>query len=371
MPEISHRVHQDGSLHRSRLLAVGIRDTIPNHRDRRLQQRPRPPSLFFDAPAETSWHRVVALGVEISLEVATPGEDEVEVPLTVDEAAAAAAAGAITAGVAAVAVGAGATVAAVGVVVGVGAVEGASLAEAEEILVAVVDEGVEDALEAVEAAAAGAGEAAGDVLGGGTLHMKSGLSSVIWSLLHIIMVKIRHQGQPPHHHNHRTHHICFVARKIATTNTCELCIEALHGADTSLLVRQKNRGGLFYPSEDVVSLCETAEKGLRRLQASTQCLKNIHANTKQLVLEILSQSLEKRWFSQLEQHLFDVDVLDNHIYNLSKQVLELYIKIRLHHMTKERSRELVKDKVRSLLSRLVIFRNQSNNFAITFMLAKG
>ncbi|KAL3237958.1 hypothetical protein MRX96_048146 [Rhipicephalus microplus] len=92
--------------------------------------------------------------------------------------------------------------------------------------------------------------------------------------------------------------------------------------------------------------------------ASTQCLKNIHANTKQLVLEILSQSLEKRWFSQLEQHLFDVDVLDNHIYNLSKQVLELYIKIRLHHMTKERSRELVKDKVRSLLSRLVIFRNQ-------------
>ncbi|KAL3171586.1 hypothetical protein MRX96_013782 [Rhipicephalus microplus] len=49
---------------------------------------------------------------------------------------------------------------------GWGAVEGASLAEAEEILVAVVDEGVEDALEAVEAAAAGAGEAAGDVLGG-------------------------------------------------------------------------------------------------------------------------------------------------------------------------------------------------------------
>ncbi|KAL3197093.1 hypothetical protein MRX96_045021 [Rhipicephalus microplus] len=142
----------------------------------------------------------------------------------------------------------------------------------------------------------------------------------------------------------------FVARKIATTNTCELCIEALHGADTSLLVRQKNRGGLFYPSEDVVSLCETAEKGLRRLQASTQCLKNIHANTKQLVLEILSQSLEKRWFSQLEQHLFDVDVLDNHIYNLSKQVLELYIKIRLHHMTKERSRELVKDKVRGAVS---------------------
>lgn len=107
-----------------------------------------------------------------------------------------------------------------------------------------------------------------------------------------------------------------------------------------------------------LSLCETAEKRLRRLQASTQCLKNIYANTKHQVLEILSQSLEKKWFSQLEQHLFDVDVLDNHIYNLSKQVLELYIKIRLHHMTKERNRELMKDKVRSLLSRLVIFRNQ-------------
>uniref|UniRef100_A0A131YFZ6 Uncharacterized protein n=1 Tax=Rhipicephalus appendiculatus TaxID=34631 RepID=A0A131YFZ6_RHIAP len=57
-------------------------------------------------------------------------------------------------------------------------------------------------------------------------------------------------------------------------------------------------------------------------------------------------------------YLFDVDVIDNHIYNLSKQVLELYVKIRLHHMAKERNQELVKDKVRSVLSRVIIYKNQ-------------
>ncbi|KAL1477034.1 hypothetical protein MTO96_036075 [Rhipicephalus appendiculatus] len=53
--EISRRTHQDGSLHRSRLLAVKIRDTSLDHRNhRQLQEPSRPPSLYFVRPVRTT-----------------------------------------------------------------------------------------------------------------------------------------------------------------------------------------------------------------------------------------------------------------------------------------------------------------------------
>ncbi|KAL3181293.1 hypothetical protein MRX96_008789 [Rhipicephalus microplus] len=63
-------------------------------------------------------------------------------------------------------------------------------------------------------------------------------------------------------------------------------------------------------------------------------------------------------FVKLEQHILDLDPLDNHIYSLCKKVAELYVKIRIHHMTKERNREIIKDRVRSVLSRMTIFKHQ-------------
>lgn len=41
---------------------------------------------------------------------------------------------------------------------------------------------------------------------GGRVLLLKGPVSAAWTAR--CMVKIRHQGQPPHHHNHRTHHIC-------------------------------------------------------------------------------------------------------------------------------------------------------------------
>ncbi|KAL3220035.1 hypothetical protein MRX96_030113 [Rhipicephalus microplus] len=40
------------------------------------------------------------------------------------------------------------------------------------------------------------------------------------------------------------------------------------------------------------------------------------------------------------------------------RVAELYVKIRIHHMTKERNREIIKDRVRPVLSRMIIFKHQ-------------
>lgn len=51
----------------------------------------------------------------------------------------------------------------------------------------------------------------------------------------------------------------FVVRKVCSTTTCQECIAALHSQELAPLVRQKNRGGLVSPSQDVVGLCEGAQ----------------------------------------------------------------------------------------------------------------
>ncbi|XP_077489627.1 uncharacterized protein LOC144100611 [Amblyomma americanum] len=147
----------------------------------------------------------------------------------------------------------------------------------------------------------------------------------------------------------------FVVQKVRSTATCELCIAALHSDELAPLIMQKSRGGLISPSQDVVGLCEAVEKGLRRLQAEYDTIKMVTVRSKHLILEVLGTCTEKNWFQKLEDHILD---LDNHIYILCKKIAEEYIKVRIHHMTKERNRELIKKKVRPLLSRVIIFNHQ-------------
>lgn len=150
----------------------------------------------------------------------------------------------------------------------------------------------------------------------------------------------------------------FVARKVIAVTTCEDCITALESESLPPLVKPNSRGGPVAPSQNVNSLCEMLEKGLRRLQNESASLKTVHIQAKHLILEVLSLVSERKWFSQLDAHLLDCDLLDHHIYNLCKQVAEQYVRIRLHHMAKEHNREITKDKVRPVLSRLIIFKNQ-------------
>ncbi|KAL3199572.1 hypothetical protein MRX96_001334 [Rhipicephalus microplus] len=150
----------------------------------------------------------------------------------------------------------------------------------------------------------------------------------------------------------------FVVRQVCKTTTCEECIAALYSDELVPLVEQKNRGGLVSPSKDVIGLCEAVEKGLRRLQIECGTLQAVNSQSKHLVLEVLRLSVEEKWFEKLEQHILDLDPLDNHIYSLCKKVAELYVKIRIHHMTKERNREIIKDRVRPVLSRMIIFKHQ-------------
>ncbi|XP_042146807.1 uncharacterized protein LOC121836121 [Ixodes scapularis] len=150
----------------------------------------------------------------------------------------------------------------------------------------------------------------------------------------------------------------FVVCKVCSTTTWQQCIAALHSQELAPLARQKKRGELVSPSQDIIGLCEAVEKGLPQLKAEWETVKAVQHRTKQLILEVLSALLEKKWFLQLEPHLLRCDLLDNHIYSLCKKLAKEYLKVRIHHMTKEKNKEMIKDKARPLLSKVIIIRHQ-------------
>lgn len=126
----------------------------------------------------------------------------------------------------------------------------------------------------------------------------------------------------------------FVARKVRSVTNCKECCAALESSELSDLVRAKNRGGLVAPSKDVLENCSIAEKGLRVLQHECKNLKSFNTSSESLLVDVMTAVFEKALFAQLESHLLDCDPLDNHIYSSSKKIARLYIRTRLHHISR-------------------------------------
>lgn len=144
----------------------------------------------------------------------------------------------------------------------------------------------------------------------------------------------------------------FVARKVRSVTNCEECCAAVASSKEADLVRAKNRGGLVAPSKDVLEICTIAEKGLRVLQHES-----LNTSLESLLVRVMTAVFEKALFAQLEPHLLDCDPLDNHIYSLSKKIASVYIRTRLHHISRGMNQENCNKNVRTLLTREIIFKN--------------
>ena len=78
-----------------------------------------------------------------------------------------------------------------------------------------------------------------------------------------------------------------------------------------------------------------------------------------LVLSVLENIKINMVFVELEEHMTEQAVLDNHVFLLIKAVARNYIKIRMHHFAKEYNDGLIKhDRVRKKLSKVVLFKHQ-------------
>ena len=63
-------------------------------------------------------------------------------------------------------------------------------------------------------------------------------------------------------------------------------------------------------------------------------------------------------FNDIQSHMFDSDINDNHIYQLIKRISKKYSRMRMFHLGKEfKTRHLGKN-IRNTLSRLIVNKHQ-------------
>ncbi|RVE40704.1 hypothetical protein evm_014645 [Chilo suppressalis] len=152
----------------------------------------------------------------------------------------------------------------------------------------------------------------------------------------------------------------FVVRALMKTLKCETCIGALTVEDKEhehyKFTKVKDKGGLVYPSSDVITICKRMEVTIKatvltenQVTVSTKDLKSV------LIAKALPHFIGMNLFNDIHLHQFDQSPLNNHLTLLTKAVMEKYINVRLHYLTKNAAPKLSK---RQVLSKYLHFSGQ-------------
>ena len=154
----------------------------------------------------------------------------------------------------------------------------------------------------------------------------------------------------------------YVARSVEKKTLCMPCCQALgsatHKPESSFL-QLKDRGGLFKPTESVITVCEESEKCFQRMMKVTDGhLPQCKGINDAIAAAVLGEINISKVFKELHSHMFDTPVNDNHIISLIKKISKCYSKVRLYHLGKEATAKLHGKKVRKTLNKLVLFNHQ-------------
>ena len=155
----------------------------------------------------------------------------------------------------------------------------------------------------------------------------------------------------------------YVGKMVQKKIMCHVCCNALgsknHCNSVTSFLKFKDRGGLFKPTASTIKVCEESERCFQRMLASTNGklpqAKGLPDAVSSSVLESLNLSYT---FKELQNHMFDCSLQDNHVFNLIKSISKCYCKIRLHHLGKQATEEISGTKIRKKLSKLVLFKYQ-------------
>ena len=118
----------------------------------------------------------------------------------------------------------------------------------------------------------------------------------------------------------------YVVRMVEKKIHCPQCIAALTTSKESVPALKSN-GGLKLQSDGLLKVCKETEKCVMRMLnvnggglPHSAGLSNAIANT------VLQVCVESGVFSMLDQHMFDLTAVNNHIFNLLKSCAESYVK---------------------------------------------
>lgn len=154
-------------------------------------------------------------------------------------------------------------------------------------------------------------------------------------------------------------YVAKMAKKQTTCFTCSLALGSQKMIAQPSFLTFKDRGGLMKPSESVIRVCSDTEKCFLRLLACSGGKLPINTGIPDAIATSVLHSINaSQLFPDLDSHMFDSTVMDNHVFQLIKVVSKCYSKIRLYHLGKETSEKIVGEKIRKKLSKLVLFNNQ-------------
>lgn len=151
----------------------------------------------------------------------------------------------------------------------------------------------------------------------------------------------------------------FVVHSLMKRLKCETCISALLADNTkdsnNKFIKLKDKGGLIYPYTDVVTICKNMEVIIK----STFLTKDKTTMCTNIKETLMSKALQRYkgmdLFKNYNYHQYDMSPLDNHIIMLIKAIMEKYINIRLHYLTKNAVPKLSK---RQVLNKYLHFTGQ-------------
>ena len=73
----------------------------------------------------------------------------------------------------------------------------------------------------------------------------------------------------------------------------------------------------------------------------------------------------KQVFTNLEDHMLDCIITENHIFLLIKVAAKIYCKIKLYHLGKEKTQTISSDRIRHKFSKLILFNHQQKHFLLS------
>lgn len=136
----------------------------------------------------------------------------------------------------------------------------------------------------------------------------------------------------------------FVGKRLTEKLDCDDCMLALRTYDTEYmqlrqdfsLIHEKDKGGLFKPSEDLTIVCKIAERVIR-LEETKGILK---LNSKKISMLVARECIGKNLFENLHQFgstslrkaSFCIDM--SHKSHLINSICEIYNRTRLHYIAK-------------------------------------
>lgn len=125
----------------------------------------------------------------------------------------------------------------------------------------------------------------------------------------------------------------FVVNYLHSKIKCESCLHELYADnyddDDLYLIKTKNKGGLTFPSKDVINICIRTECSIRCVKS--QSLNSPNFRKHKIITNTLKSLIGENYFEKSVNHMFDQSPTDNHIILLTKAIAEKYIDIRFKY----------------------------------------